>query len=115
MMHRSRTSRNGIAWLELLLLLAVMILLIQMWPAFGSRILWGIDVRNWSSSERFMANVAFVLVLVAIRFGPDLLNQWRERRQRIASERAKAGKALKMKEEREALERMQESRKRRIY
>lgn len=115
MTRRSRPSRNGFAWLELLLVLAAVVLLIQIWPAFGNRILRGIDIRNWSSSVKFVANVLIVLVLIGIRFGPELLSQWRERRLRIACERAKADKALIMKKRREALERMQESRKRRIF
>lgn len=115
MMHRSRASRSGFAWLELLLALAAVVLLMQMWPAFGSQVLWVLDVRNWPSSVKIIANLLFILVLVGIRIGPELLNQWRERRLRIASERAKAAKALELKNQRETLERMKEAQSRRIY
>lgn len=97
MTSRSRTSRSGATWLVLLLGLAAVALLLQFWPAFESQILWGLDLRNWSSSMKFMGNVAVVLVLIGIRFGPNLLQQWRERRQTAASERTPADEALEMK------------------
>ena len=115
MIRRLQATRRGVAWLELLLLLAALALLLQLWPALGAQFLRALDIRNWSSSIKFLANLGFVLVLVGIRFGPDFLRDWRERRVRITAERAITDKAVKLKAEREAIERMQQSRRRRMY
>lgn len=104
--------RNGIAWLELLLALAAVVFLFQLFP---NQILKGMDFRNWPRAVWFAGNVIIVFILVGIRFGPNLHKEWQERCQRIASERAKTENSLKLKKERKALERMQESRSRRIY
>lgn len=115
MRHRSRISRNGIAWLELLLALAFVLLVLQLVPSLRNIVLRTLDFRNWPRTVWFVGNAVVVALLLSVRFGPDLLQQWRERRQRIASERAKVKKALAVKKEREDIERMQESRRRRIY
>jgi len=115
MKHRLKCHRVGSAWFELVLFLTIVVLLIQIWSVYGIQILWAIDVRNWPSSVIFSVNILFVLVLALIRFGPDLLIQLRERRQRIANERETTSRVLRLREDRETLERLRESRKRRIY
>lgn len=115
MIQRSSSTRDGLARLELLLGLAFIALILQVVPSLGHALLYAADFRNWPRTAWFAANAIFVAVLMAIRLGPDLLLELRERRQRISEERSKAAKALKLKEERETVERMQESKRRRIY
>ena len=115
MKNKPHTLRSGIAWLELLLSLAVIALVFQIWPNLGSILLFALYFRNWSQTVWFVANVVIVVLLLGIHFGPRLANDWREQRQKNSVERKKADKAQQKKKEREALERMQESRSRRIY
>jgi type VI protein secretion system component VasK len=112
---RQGCKRQGEVRLELLLVLAVVALVFQLVPALGNITLWALDVRNWPRTAWFAVNWLVVITLVAIRFGPDLRQQWRERRERLASERATKQKQHELKEVRETLERMQQARARRIY
>jgi hypothetical protein len=52
--------------------------------------------------------------LLAIRFGPDLYHDWRERRARSAAGRAKKMAQQRTKEERETLSKRLEAMKRRV-
>ena len=114
-MARSHRTRSGVAWLELLLGLAAVGLLFQFFPSLFHKLAWAADMRNWSQLTWFVLNVAIVFVLVGVRFGPDLVDDWQGRRQRIAKEHTKAEKVKKLKEQRETLERVKTSRRRRIY
>lgn len=110
-----RELRTGAAWLELLLVLAAGVLLLQLWPTLGNGILWAIDVRNWSREVWFGANFGLILVLLSLRFAPGLYADWKERQGLLAVKQAKADKQRQLKEQREALERAAQSRRRRIY
>ena len=110
-----RYGRRGFAWLEFLLIVTAITLLLQIWPGFGSMLLFAVDVRNWTRGVWFTANSLIVLLLIGIRFGPNILNDWRNRREEAAAEKARLAKAIKKKQEKEALQRLQESRSRRIY
>jgi hypothetical protein len=62
-------------------------------------------------------NVGVVFSLFTIRFGPDLVEDWRQRRDRkraASKNREKEIKDLTLKEQRELFKRMQEARKRQI-
>jgi len=76
-MKAHRSFRSGFAWLELLLVLAVPALLFQLFPSLWSGTLWALDVRNWPRTVWFAGNVVVVVLLVAIRFGPELVQDWR--------------------------------------
>lgn len=110
-----RPLREGIAWLELLLAIAALALVLQLWPALAHGLLWAIDVRNWSRSVWFGVNIAVVATLLSARFAPQLYADWRARQQRLAAERSKYVKQRELKEQREAAERAAQSRKRRMY
>jgi len=114
MTHLKRT-RLGVAWLELLLALAVVALLFQLFPQLRQIALWVIDVRNWPRTMWFVANLIVVIVLLAVRFGPGLVEDWRERQARLAAEQEKRTKQQELKAQREALERMKQSQRRRIW
>ncbi len=110
-MSRRSVIRPGFAWLELLLALAMVALVLQLFPP----LLALANFRNWSRSTWFVVNTAVVLSLLTIRFGPDLFGDWRERRQRLATDREKAEHIETRKAHREAIERVKKSRRRRMY
>ncbi len=110
-----RVARHGTAWLELLLALALLALVFQLVPSLWTGTLWALDVRNWPRTVWFAGNLVVVFVLVAIRFGPDLYQDWRQRKERRAAERIEMQKRQALKEQRETLERMQQARARRFY
>jgi hypothetical protein len=96
-MSFARQNRNGVGWLELLLVLAVLALVFQVFPSLWFNLLWAMDVRNWSRTAWFAVNVAVLLFLFGVRFVPDLVNNWQERRTRNAADStiAEKRKALK--------------------
>jgi hypothetical protein len=98
----------------LLLALAVLALVFQIWPPLWYTALWIVDVRNWPQWVWLWLNLGVVFVLVGVRFGPQLRADWRVRRERLATERARQAKEREMREQREMLERIEEGRKRRI-
>jgi len=112
---KNKSYRLGFAWLELLLALAILAVLFQLFPSLWVGTVWALDVSNWPRTIWFAANLVVVFALVAIRFGPDLYADWHERRERRAAERTKIQKQQELKEQRETLERMQQARSRRIY
>lgn len=60
-------------------------------------------------------NLSIVVVLFGVRFGPELYEQWRERRAHLVLEREKKEKQRQLKEQREMLERLNRARARRLY
>jgi len=75
----SRHIRRGAAWLELLLALAIILLLFQLFPSVPERILSGLDFRQWTRSTWFLLNAAILILLVVVRIGPTLVDQWKSR------------------------------------
>ena len=92
--------RHGVAWFELLLVLAVVALLFQLFPAAWSWLVGALDPRSWSRQTWFLANLAVVLVLLSIRLAPEMKavfarrkveatkRKQREERKRLAEERS---------------------------
>lgn len=113
--RKSIKNRTGFAWLELLLALALIALVLQLLPQIRDIVLWAIDVRNWPRTVWFAVNLLVVLVLLGVRFGPQLVDDWRQRRERLTSEHTKQEKQREYKEQREALERMKQAKRRRMY
>lgn len=114
-MRTKSHPRNGFAWLELLLALALLALMLQLFPQVWQVVLWLLDVRNWPRTMWFGMNLLVVFVLLAVRFGPQLIDDWRTRRERLTSEHTKQEKQRELKEQREALERAKQAKGRRIY
>lgn len=75
-MTATRTKRQpnpgGFGWLELLLLLTVIALLFQLFPATMWWLVQLLDIREWSRRTWFIANLIFVLVFVGIRTMPEI-------------------------------------------
>jgi thiol:disulfide interchange protein len=112
----SRISpRAGSAVLELLLALAVLALVFQLFPSLWFAMLWATDVRNWPRNIWFAATWMVLIALLAIRIGPDVYHDWWQRRMRSAVEQAQKEKQMRLKQEREMLAQRMEAMKRRVY
>jgi hypothetical protein len=108
------TPRVGLACLELLLVLAILALVHQLFPSLWAVAIWAADVRNWPRTIWFAATWMVLIALLAIRFGPDLYHDWRQRRTRFTVKQAQKEKQLRLKEEREILAQRMEAMKRRV-
>jgi type VI protein secretion system component VasK len=115
MMHDLRSLRHGIAWLELLLALALIMLILQLVPSLGQIALLALDFRNWPRTVWFGLNIIVVALLLGIRFVPGLIADWNKRQHRLLLEKTKAEKVRKLKQKQETMARMQQSRRRRMY
>jgi uncharacterized membrane protein YqjE len=115
MKRRSYQRHAGFAWLELLLALAVLALLLQFFPQVGRLVLWIFDVRNWPRSIWFFGNLGILFILIALRFGPGLVEDWRSRKSRLAADVAEKHRQQELKKQRENLERLKQAQRRRIY
>ncbi|HMP06299.1 MAG TPA: hypothetical protein PJ982_08125, partial [Lacipirellulaceae bacterium] len=67
-MGPSAKPRSGL--LEALLALAVVALVLQLFPSLGYGLLRAVDVRQWSRGAWLGLNVAVVFGLFVVRFGP---------------------------------------------
>lgn len=113
-MSKKTGTNRGLPGLELALLASVVILLFQLLPLLASE--WGrlADVRNWTRAGWMVVSVVILVVLIGIRFGPELYDEWRKRLGRRSPKREMDRKQLSLKDERALYERMAEARKRQV-
>jgi len=71
-----------IPWLELALIAMVLMLALQLIPAFRAAAWRLVDFRQWSQLGWIAFNIIVLIALVAVRFAPDLLVYSRERQKR---------------------------------
>lgn len=90
------TQRSDLAWPKLLLVLAVISLAFQLYPSTWWWLLSVLDAREWSRLTWFVANLAIVLALVAVRAAPEIRTSFARRRE-------EANSRLKRKERRQAI------------
>lgn len=116
---QSQYRRAGIAWLELLLAIAAVVLLLQLFPGVAMAVVAVLDVRTWTSWGWFAACAVFCVALCVIRYGPDVAEGFAVQHQEAAAERAKRKRLHEAEverqrkvEERALYERMKEARKR---
>lgn len=102
-------------WARLLLAAALLVLVVQLVPIWGYDLGKAMDVRYWSRSSWIIANTIVILILVAVRFGPSTMRDWREQRRDSARQREKCDLANYAKERRESSKRLDESRKRTTF
>lgn len=107
--------RSKFVRLELWLVLAVAALVLQLFPGSVGDLVALVDIRYWPRAAWLCLNVAVLMLLVAIRSSPGFTAEWRERRQRLNRERETAKKSQELREQREALQRVKNARRRRIY
>lgn len=113
-MHQRLKQRHGAILLDVLLVLAFVILILQLWPSFGVDLLRRLDARSWSRTTWFMVNLGILGVLLTIRYSPQMLIDWHDWRKQRVVRQQKAEAKRRAKKEREAIERIIEGRKRRI-
>lgn len=109
------SKHRAVAWLELVCALSVLTLVFQLFPTIRTDALWALNVRHWPRMVWFAGTLVILFILVVIRVGPELLQEWRQRRERLDTERKKLQKQLDLKEQRIALEEMRRALSRRIY
>lgn len=114
-MNGNHPTRRGFAWLELLLVLAILVLLFELFPSLWWIVLAALNPRNWTRPIWIVVNLIVVLFLLTVRFGPQLVEDWRLRKNRLAVEQTKQHKQQELKEQRESLNRMKQAQRRRIY
>jgi hypothetical protein len=110
-MTNRRSVRNGLAWLEILLAIAILALILQLFPNLGR----ALDVRNWTRGVWFLVNGLVVIALILIRFAPDQVLEWQSRRGRTAADHKILERQRAAREHRESLEQIRKARKRRLY
>jgi hypothetical protein len=81
-MGRYQSMRRWAVCLMLLLALAGLALMLQVFPSAFPLIFGTLDVRNWPRTAVFWLNWLVLVALVAIRFVPVLVREWRGRRER---------------------------------
>lgn len=114
-MSNRRNNRCGVGRLEVLLVLAFVALVFQVFPPLWFALVWVADIRNWARSAWMGATVGILLVLFALRFVPQLWEDWRERRSEAASALAKREAQQRAKAERERVAALRKGRSRRMY
>ncbi len=76
-MRREETYRqrrpNGFPWLAAAAVLAVLTLLIQVFPSLGASFVYALDARHRSRAVWILLNAGIVLVLLGARFGKEWL------------------------------------------
>lgn len=83
--HQQRHA--GATWLEILLALAFLSLLFQVFPSLWKPHRYALDVRQWSSAAWMTLNITVLLALFGLRFAPSATAAQRERRKRLTSHR----------------------------
>jgi hypothetical protein len=110
-----RKQPNGSAWTEVVLAMAVVAVVLQLWPSLGKSVIAIADVRSWSRIAWFSANAVIVLTLIGVRFSPGLYARWQERRENVARTAAVAANRREPQQKKEALKRIADGRKNRMY
>lgn len=63
-------------WGTIALAVVVCLVLIPLASLFKEKIFSLLDVRKWSRVSWFVVNLSFLVILVAIRFGPSMKQRW---------------------------------------
>lgn len=108
-------KRIRVGPLEALLVAAVVALVLQVFPSLWFGLLWLADMRHWPRAAWLGLNAAIIFGLFAVRFGPGLIDDWRRRREHVASQRERRQAQQAVKEQRTMLRQIKEGRRRRMY
>jgi hypothetical protein len=110
-MNGRQTSRLGFTWLELLLALAAIALVLQLWPSLG-RALWrALDIRDWSSKTWMILNAFVLMGLISARFVPHLYADWRQQQEHAVHNRLRQAEARARRQHREMIQRAKSARR----
>jgi hypothetical protein len=106
----NRISQFG--WLEAGLLVAVVSLVFQLYPPAWWGLVWVVDVRNWDQRAWFYVTIVGLIVLIMVRFGPDLWLEMQQRRERAAKQKAETERVKQARERRKSIEEAKAARRR---
>lgn len=117
-----RYRRAGLAWAELLLALAILSLLFQIYSdetiSLSRRLAWKLNPSNWTYGMAFLLNLIVVSLLCSIAYGKkglEAIKRWAaDKKQLQAANQAKSEKKkskAELEEERALYARMLEARK----
>jgi hypothetical protein len=112
---RDKSRFGNVGLLELSLVLAIAVLLFQLFPSLGAIGLRVIDPRFWPKSVWLYGNIVVVFIFIGLRIGPELWKDFRQRRLQLGIDRQRRQKQKMLKDKREMNERMREGSKRRLY
>lgn len=115
MEHEETPKKWRFGWMELLLIVTVLVLVLQLFPAFSSATFWALNPRNWPRTAWFYLNLTAVLMLMLVRLAPQLYEDWKARKEERVRKRQKVLELQELKQQRRALDKMKASRDRRIY
>ena len=116
-MSIDRDARSGFALLELLLVVAIVALILQLFPS-----LWGaLDVRTWSRATWVVLNLVVLAGLVVVRHAEPIIRSIYDfaryraaNKTKATQEKSKREQNAELEEQRKLYERMREARKRQI-
>jgi hypothetical protein len=110
-MSENKPMRREFPLLETLLAIAIIALILQAFPE-TARVF---DVTSWSRTMWMGVNASAILLLIGVRFAPDLVVNWHDRRVNRAAQNNTHDKQKELRERRESLEQIKRARKRRLY
>ena len=116
-MSIDRHARSGFALLELLLVLALVALILQLFPSFWA----ALDARTWSRATWVVLNLVVLASLVIGRHAEPIIGSMHDfaryraaNKAKVRQEKSRREKNAELEEQRKLYERMREARKRQI-
>src|SRR5690348_14351828 len=106
-MRTRDSNRRGSVWPELCFATAVSSIFFLLFPRVAQLAFSVIYPGNWSRQLWLALTIAFLVVLICVRFAPVVFDVWRTRREHLSAKRQKLEKERILREERETLERLQ--------
>ena len=105
------SKKSGISGLEILLIVSILSLVFQLLPFLLGMLI----VRGWLRTTFIILNMLALLILIGAKATPNLVEDFQERQKRAKAQKEKTEKARARQEQRLAIERMMESRRRRKF
>lgn len=102
-MTNMQNKEKPMPWIGVLLALSLVAFLLQISPSLFQLLFSWSDVRDWSRSTWFVANLVLVLFFVGIRFGPEILDSLKKPRSEKLSQQERAKKSKELKDRREGI------------
>lgn len=106
---------RSIDWLKASLSVSVILLICQLLSVYWDSARSVIDARRWSQSVWFLVNVGALVLLMVVRFGPEIFQELKNSSQKRRVSNMQRQKVKEQQELRETLSRIKEARKRRFY
>lgn len=109
------TNRRAIAKLEVLLAVASLVLIWQLFPSFVNRTIVALNVMRWTASAWLALNAFAIASLMGVRYGPSVVKAWREYRTRKEAGLIAKKRIAEMRGRRELIERRKSAQSKRRF